>query len=85
MPALSNFHLPLPPDLHELLRDEAARLGQPATTVAREALQSWLIQRRRERLHGEIAAWAAEHAGTSLDLDKDLEQAGLEALETRSS
>ena len=85
MPGLSNFHLPLSPDLHEMLRDEAARSGQPATTVAREALKSWLIQRRKERLHGEIAAWATEHAGTSLDLDKDLEQAGLEALETRSS
>jgi hypothetical protein len=36
---------------------------------------------QRQRLHEEIAAWAAEHAGTSLDLDKDLEQAGLEAIE----
>jgi hypothetical protein len=85
MASLSNFHLPLPPDLHEMLHDEARRSGQPATTLAREALQSWLTQRRRQRLHEEIAAWAAEHAGTALDLDRDLEHAGLEALETEPS
>ena len=85
MANLSNFHVPLPPELHDLLRDEAERSGQPATALAREALQSWLTQRRRQRLHDEIAAWASDHAGTDLDLDKDLERAGLELLETRSS
>jgi predicted transcriptional regulator len=77
---MSNFHLPLPPELHEMLRDEAERSGQPATTLAREALQSWLALRRKQRLHEEIAGWAAEHAGSDLDLDKDLERAGLEVI-----
>jgi len=85
MTPLANFHLPLPPDLREMLHEEAERSGQPATAVAREALQSWLSQRRRQRLHDEIAAWATEHAGTDLDLDKDLEQAGLDALAIGSS
>ena len=85
MPALANFHLPLPSELHEMLHAEAERSGQPATALAREALQSWLVERRRQRLHEEIAVWAVEHAGTSLDLDRDLEQAGLEALEAESS
>jgi len=40
---------------------------------------------RRRRLHEEIATWAAEHAGTDLDLDDDLEQAGIEAVETEAS
>ncbi|HEX3555101.1 MAG TPA: hypothetical protein VIA62_17900 [Thermoanaerobaculia bacterium] len=79
MPALANFHLPLPSELHAMLHAEAERSGQPATALAREALQSWLVQRRRQRLHEEIAVWAAEHAGTSLGLDRDMEQAGLEA------
>lgn len=30
--------------------------------------------------HAEIAAFAVEHGGSALDLDKDLEQAGVEAL-----
>lgn len=77
---MSNFHLPLPPELHAMLRDEAERSGQPATTLAREALQSWLAQRRKQRLHQEIAAWATEHAGSDLDLDNSLEQAGLEVI-----
>jgi len=78
MASWSNFHVPLPPDLHEILRDEAERSGMPAAALAREALQSWLTQRRRQRLHEEIAAWAKDRAGTDLDLDKDLERAGLE-------
>jgi hypothetical protein len=82
---MSNFHLPLTADLHEMLRDEAERSGQPATMLAREALLSWLTQRRKERLHEEIAAWAAEHAGTDLDLDRDLERASLEVLKTEPS
>ena len=77
-----NFHLPLPAEIHEMLREEAERSGQPATTVAREALQDWLRRRRRERRHAEIARFASEHAGTALDLDPALEQAGLEAVET---
>ena len=75
-----NFHLPLTPELHEQLRKEAEISGQPATTVAREALQMNLAQRRKQRLHAEIAAFAAEYGGSDLDLDKDFEQAGIEAL-----
>jgi plasmid stability protein len=75
-----NFHIPLPSDLHDELREEAERSGQPATAWAREALRTALMQRRRQRLHAEIAAFASDHAGSDLDLDKDLEQAGIEAL-----
>jgi hypothetical protein len=68
-----------------MLHDEAERAGLPATVLAREALQSWLTQRRRQRLHDEIAAWANEHAGTDLDLNRDLEKAGIESLADESS
>jgi hypothetical protein len=68
-----------------MLREEAEHSGKPATTVAREALQSWLTLRQRQRRHEELAAWAAEHAGSDLDLDKDLESAGLEVLNTEPS
>lgn len=76
-----NFHLPLTPELHDQLREEAEFLGQPATTVAREAIQTTLVQRRKQRLHAEIAAFAAEQGGSDLDLDEDLEQAGIEAIQ----
>jgi hypothetical protein len=79
--AMFNFHLPLPEDLHTLLREEVERSGQPATSLAREALHHWLRQRRKQRLHEEVVAFARAAAGTELDLDQDLEQAGLEALE----
>lgn len=75
-----NFHLPLTPELHEQLREEAERSGQPATVVAREALQLVLRQRRKIRLHAEIAAFASRHAGSDIDLDEELERAALESL-----
>jgi hypothetical protein len=77
-----NFHLPLTPELHDQLREEAEISGQPATTVAREALRVNLALRRKQRLHAEIAAFASEHGGSDLDLDRDLERAGLKALKT---
>lgn len=79
--ATFNFHLPLPSDLHEMLREESEQSGQPATTVAREALRNWLLQQKKRRLHEEIASFAAAHAGTSLDLDEDLEQAGIDSIQ----
>jgi Arc/MetJ-type ribon-helix-helix transcriptional regulator len=76
----ANFHLPLPSELHEMLREEVEHSGKPATAIAREALREWLQQRRRQRLHEEIAAYASGSAATSADLDEDLEAAGLELL-----
>ena len=76
-----NFHLPLPTDLHEQLREEAELSGQPATALAREALRTSLAQKRRERLHAQIVAFASQHAGSDLDLDEELERAGIEALQ----
>jgi hypothetical protein len=52
----------------------------PATTLAREAVDSWLQQLRRRARHDAIAAYATEMAGTHLDLDADLESAGIEHL-----
>jgi hypothetical protein len=50
----------------------------PATTLAREALDSWLRQQSRKARHEAVAAYAAEMAGTRLDLDADLESAAIE-------
>lgn len=79
-PVTYNFHLPLPTEIHEMLREEVESSGQPATTLAREALRDWLVKKKRQRLHEEIAAFAEAHAGTELDLDEDLERAGIESI-----
>ena len=50
----------------------------PATTLAREAIDSWLKFQARQARHDAIAAYASEMAGTELDLDQDLESAGIE-------
>jgi len=77
---LRNFHLPLPDDVYQALRDEAAAVKQPATVIARRAIETWLHERKRAAVREAIAAYAAEHAGTSADLDTELEAAGLQML-----
>jgi predicted DNA-binding protein len=77
-----SFHLPLPADLYEELRAEARRRGRPATVVAREVIEDGLRALRRQELSEEIAEYARENAGTSADLDAELEAAGIESMRT---
>jgi hypothetical protein len=77
---MKNFHLPLPEQTYTQLRAEAERTQVPATTLAREAIDLWLRQQLRKARHDAIAAYAEEIAGTNLDLDPDLESAGIEHL-----
>jgi hypothetical protein len=78
--AIKNFHLPLPQGVYDALREEAASLGRPATVVAREAIETWLRERRRAGVREAIATYAVRHAGTAADLDPALERASLELL-----
>ena len=75
-----NFHVPLSPRVYRMLRGEAERSKRPATEVAREAIESCLEQRERERLRDEIAAYAVANGGTAADLDRELEHASAEHL-----
>ena len=72
-----NFHVPLDEDVYLRLKGEAERSGKPATELAREAIEAILAKRRRAELDESIASYAVEVAGTSDDLDRDLEQAAL--------
>ena len=77
---MKNFHLPLPERTYTLLRAEAERVQLPATTLAREAIDAWLKDQTRRARHDAIAVYAAEMAGTELDLDREWESAGIEHL-----
>ena len=77
---MKNFHLPLPEQTYNHLREQAERAGAPATTLARQAIDLWLRQQMRKARHDAIAAYAAEAAGTGFDLDRELESAGIEQL-----
>ena len=77
---MKNFHLPLPEQTYTLLRAEAERTQLPATALAREAIDTWLRDQARKARHDAIAAYAVEMAGTDLDLNRDLESAGIEHL-----
>ncbi len=78
--AQRNLHVPLSEVLHDRLRAAATRSGRPATALAREAIEAWVEEREREAVHEAIAVYASETAGTSADLDEDLERAGIEHL-----
>ena len=77
---MKNFHVPLPDDTYEHLKAAAESSRIPATALAREAIDSWLREEARKARHEAIAAYAAEAAGSTLDLDADLEAAGIEHL-----
>ena len=77
---MKNFHLSLPESTYEQLRAAAERSQVSAAAIAREAIDCWLRQERRKARHEAIAEYAAEAAGTTLDLDVDLETAGIEHL-----
>jgi hypothetical protein len=77
---VKNFHLPLPENTYKRLRVEAERKQIPATALAREAIDSWLRDQARKARHEAIAAYAEEMAGTELDIDRELEAAGIEHL-----
>jgi hypothetical protein len=66
----------LPDDTYEHLKAAAVRSKVPAAALAREAIDSWLRQQLRKARHDAIASYAADVAGTVLDLDA----AGIEHL-----
>lgn len=75
--AVRNFHVPLPDDLYNKLREEAGRSGSPATELARRAIEVLLEQRQRDAISDAIARYAEKHAGTASDLDEALEAASV--------
>ena len=77
---MKNFHLPLPEQTYGELRTEADRLGVPATSLARQAIQEWLRAKRKAATRRAIAAFASKMAGTEADLDRRLEAATIESL-----
>ena len=77
---MRTFHLPLSDDLHNALRLEATAAHRPATELVRDALAAWLEARRRQRIDEELERYARAEAGGPMDLDAELEAAGVELL-----
>lgn len=73
-----NLHVTVSRELDAELKDQARRLGTPATVIAREAIEAWVVRTRRERLAEEIGSYADAVAGTQSDLDEAFEAAGIE-------
>ncbi len=75
-----NVHVPLPEDLCRALQAEAEHTRRPANALARDAIAHGVELRRHARIDQAILAYAEAVAGTSEDLDPDLEAASLELL-----
>jgi hypothetical protein len=78
--ATKNFHLPLPEELYEELRSSAREVGKPATRFAQDMIRAGLDDWRRALRRREIAAYARQVAGSSEDLDPELERAAIRTL-----
>jgi hypothetical protein len=80
---MKNLHVPLPEPLYSELRAAAKVAGRPATELARDAIDRWLVEQRRTARRAAIAEYAASRAGTADDLDETLERGAVEALRGR--
>lgn len=79
--AAHNFHVPLPSGVYSRLRSEAERQQKPATQLVKQVVEYWLDEQEKLALHEEISRYAAEVAGSSDDLDEQMEAASLEFLQ----
>ena len=77
---MKHIYLPLTEDVHAALITEAQRRGQPATTLAREAIERMILDARRQATEMELDAYILAEAGGTHDLDEGLEAAGVEHL-----
>lgn len=77
---MKNMHIPLPEDVHAVLMAHAKATGESATSLARAAIERLVKELEREQIRAEMRAFAAEFAGTELDLDPDFEEAATEFL-----
>jgi len=78
--ATKNFHLPLPERFYDELRSAAREAGHPATRFAQELMRVGLDEWHRTRRRQQIADYARQVAGSTEDLDPELERAGIKAL-----
>lgn len=51
---LRNFHVPLPEALYDRLRKEAEQSEEPATEIAKYAIEEYLEKRRKDVLYSAI-------------------------------
>lgn len=75
-----NFHVPLPEQVYQKLKETASRQRRPATQLVKQAVEYWLAEQERLAVHEEIAAYAGAMAGSREDLDFALERAAVEQL-----
>jgi hypothetical protein len=77
--------MPLPEPVYQRLKFVAKKQHKPATQLAKQALEYWLDEQERLVLHEEIASYAAAIAGTTDDIDENLEMTSLELLDDPES
>jgi len=74
---MKTLRLPLPDKVHDQIRRVAEHEGRPEDEIVRHAIDHWLDTTKRSRRHREILAYARKVAGSTDDLDVELESAGL--------
>jgi predicted transcriptional regulator len=77
---MPNFHLPLDTHLYQQLKEAAERCKKPSTVLAREAIEVFLAQLKKQALFDDIQQYAQAMAGTEDDLDPDIEASSIEHL-----
>ena len=79
---MKTFELSLPDKLHARIRQVARREAKPAQEIARKAIAAGLAMRERKERARAIGEYARRMAGTPHDLDRDLESAAVDHLQS---
>jgi hypothetical protein len=80
MQNMKSIHIPLPIEWYHKLRDVSETLDTTSTELARSAIISFIKEQEKKIISEAIAEFASEYGGSDIDLDKELEEAGLEVL-----
>jgi hypothetical protein len=75
------IHVPLSKELYLWLKEEAKRSRQPATVIAREALEARRKTQLKKQREADLAAFIEANAGTDWDYDPAVGEASLESLQ----
>lgn len=75
-----NFHLPLPENLYDSLKEMSRQLNMSITKIAKQTLEKSVRQWEKEIRHQQIVQFAEQFGGTEYDLDPALENASIESL-----
>lgn len=68
-----SIHIPIEENVLRDLKTSAQEEQITVSQIVNEAIENWLKKKKREKIQNQIKEYASQMAGTSQDLDEELE------------